>query len=169
VIARTSLLLLAMLVLVACGSAASSSETTVRVTVSSGNDNAPPTAPASYGTMRVAFREVVSSPGCFFFSGPGELGRDDRLGEHAELDAERLRFSPTIELTRVELPDGSVTWSRESIHEFGGPWRVREAITLLPSGAGWVGRYRYQELSPGATTPGTCTIDARVELWPGVP
>lgn len=137
----------------------------MRVTVSNTNVRTSPSDPA--GSVRVAFREVVSSPGCFFFSGPGELGRDDQLGERADLSGARLRFSPTIEFARTtELGDGTSVWGREAVHEYGGPWRSRETITLMRSGAGWVGRYRYQELSPGATTPGTCTIEARVELWP---
>jgi hypothetical protein len=55
---------------------------------------------------------------------------------------------------------------RDSPHEYSGTWRVRETITLVPSGAGFVGRYHYDEFDPSSSTPGTCHIDARIELWP---
>src|SRR5262245_34249121 len=72
---RPLVLLLATL---GCGAAP-----TPPAVVASGNVN--PTATAGASTVLVGWGVVRSSPGCFFFSGPGDLGRDDHLGALASL------------------------------------------------------------------------------------
>lgn len=129
------------------------------------NANARPVAAAT-GTMRVAFRDVVTqTPGCFFFSGPEDLGRDDHLGTAATFDGRELAFGPDIRFLS-QASGSDLVLLRESLHAFSGSWRVRESITLVPSGAGFVGRYRYDEIDPSTGAPSQCHIDARIELWP---
>lgn len=152
-----------------CASRTDTTTTTeVRVVASTGtenNANRPPAPDRPAGTMRVAFRDVVAPSGCFYFSGPLDHGRDDHLGEVAMFDGQVLRFPPALDF--IVQPGGTeLVLVRDSPHEYSGTWRVRETITLVPSGAGFVGRYHYDEFDPGSPSPGTCHIDARIELWP---
>lgn len=136
---------------------------------------APPTTPepavnhnrrAVAGEYRVAWRDVTSTEGCFFFSGPQDLGRDDHLGDAARQLGDVLVITPAYEFRLA----GPGTFVRQASHEYGGAWTSRETLTLAPAssamGEGLVGRYHYDEIGPGETAPGTCHIDARIELWP---
>lgn len=154
-------------VLLACGPVPT--ETTVtEITVRTSGDEPGTNANrrAVPGVYRAAWRDVTSTAGCFFFSGPTDLGRDDHLGDDARMSGGTLELGPA--LVFHEAAPG--TWVREAPHEYGGTWTSRETITLTPTsspaGDGFVGRYHYDEISPGTTAPGTCHIDARLELWP---
>jgi hypothetical protein len=157
-----------LVVLGACGSAPTETTTITEVTVRSTGGAAPANANrrAVPGVYRAAWRDVTSTDGCFFFSGPADLGRDDHLGTEARMSGGVLELGPA--LTFREVSPG--TWMREAPHEHGGTWTSRETITLTPTtsafGEGFVGHYHYDELAPGTTAPGTCHIDARLELWP---
>ncbi|MFK7991294.1 MAG: hypothetical protein AB8I08_35085 [Sandaracinaceae bacterium] len=106
-------------------------------------------------------------PGCFFFSGPGELGRDDPLGTSASLEwgARRvaLRFGAvTFEGRRA---GSTVTLARQSTHAFAGDWRVTERIhgdlaQVGPECRGLRLTYAYEECHVGDPCPGSCHIDA---------
>jgi hypothetical protein len=116
-------------------------------------------APAAYG---VSFTDVTEqTPTCFYFSGPGELGRDDRLGASAILDETSLTFASGPEFGL----NASGVFVRASSHDYDGIWTVHETITLTRSSENrFVGEYHYEEFEPGATTPGQCRIDARIVL-----
>lgn len=115
----------------------------------------------------VRWSEVqTETPGCFFFSGPGELGRDTQLGDGAAFAIGERR-------ARLDFGSGAVfegervgeriMLERSSTHDFDGKWTVRETLTLdLAPAGGWVGRYHYDEYPPGESSPGTCHIDASV-------
>lgn len=121
-------------------------------------------APAAYG---VSFTDVTEqTPTCFYFSGPGELGRDDRLGDSAILDETSLTFASGPEFGL----NASGVFVRASSHDYDGIWTVHETISLTRSSENrFVGEYHYEEFEPGATTPGQCRIDARIVLGaPGV-
>lgn len=112
-----------------------------------------------------------TTPGCFFFSGPGELGRDDHLGEAARLVASdrdvRLAFDTGPELAGGaplgrSTPDVTVL-GRASHHEFGGRWTVRESLTLTRvDEQTFRGTYHYDEIAPDSAVPGECHIDVAV-------
>jgi hypothetical protein len=117
----------------------------------------------------VRWTEVqTETPGCFFFSGPGELGRDTQLGEAAAFAIgerrARLDFGGGAVFEGERAGEG-ITLERSSTHDFDGKWTVRETIRLhLAPAGGWIGRYHYDEYSPGESSPSTCHIDANVLL-----
>ncbi len=136
---------------------------------SSGNDNPRPMAALRRAPVSVAWSDVHSSGSCFFFSGPGDLGRDDHLGASASLTLE----PPNAELVfegdlRFVGPvwGGTLAASRESPHEYGGTWTTRETLRLSASGDAWVGTYHYDELDPSTRAPSSCHIDAAVVVVP---
>lgn len=118
-----------------------------------------------YGLRWSDIATVTST--CFFFSGPGELGRNAQLGETATLAIgdHRARLDFGVDVVFEGPREGDrLTLSRTSSHDYdGGKWTVRETITvdLAPAG-GWTGRYHYDEYEPGASAPGSCHIDASV-------
>lgn len=151
---RTSrlLVLLSLLGATACAR----TEEPAATTVSSGGE----TAPTAY---RVTFREVTeSAPDCFYFSGPGDLGRDDHLGDSATYDGSSLRFAGDL----VFVQDSSGALVRVANHQYEGTWMTRETITLSPAGGGFAGTYHYDEFGDGGATPSACHLDAQVELAP---
>jgi len=142
--------------------------------VSGGNDNSgaeaasadePLPAALPYGVLWSDIATQTS--GCFFFSGPGELGRNTPLDETAGFAIGDTRASLDFGANVVfEGPRAAdrVTLSRTSSHDYSdGKWTVRETITLdLAPAGGWIGRYHYDEYEPGASDPGECHIDASV-------
>jgi hypothetical protein len=129
--------------------------------------------------VQVEWSSIVRTNGCWFFSGPPGIGRDDRLGtsahwrrtgETATLAFESNTFSGTA--TRLE---------RVSSHQSGGAWTVHEVIEgawqapsiarhettpCPPSDATFAGTYVYHECEERArpACPGTCTITANIVL-----
>ena len=129
-------------------------------------------APVEPGTqaVRVRWATPARTRTCFFFSGPGDLGRDDHLGARAQLtwrgsrvtlDFGGPRFTGTVR-------GDAVTLERRSTHEFGRPWQVTERIVGRLGDVTRGGRtcrglrahYRYEECPVGGDCPGDCTIDA---------
>lgn len=129
--------------------------------------------PAASGPVRVRWASITRTQSCWFFSGPGDLGRDDHLGESAQWsrtgDRVTLRlggaaFEGTIAGARVSL-------RRVSRHAEGAGWIVTETIegTLDTVGesacATLVGRYHYDECdSAGGACPGHCHIDSAITI-----
>ncbi len=123
------------------------------------------------GAARAGWGRADRTNGCFFFSGPHDLGRDDHLGAQAryEVTADRvvvhfgqLTFSGRLSGDRVQL-------RRVSNHEFGSTWRVTETIEarfVQERGCRILrGTYHYQECdTAGNQCPGGCTIDAPVRI-----
>lgn len=127
-------------------------------------------APSAAGGARVAWGEVEATPQCAFFSGPGALGHDERLGDAADVvpsDAGlALRFvgGPTFEGQRIGR---LVSFGRRSVHTRGGAqWVVEEAIGGLLEDEMLRGVYHYQECDLRAPDrcPGPCSIRADVEV-----
>jgi hypothetical protein len=116
----------------------------------------------------VTWGSTTSSTACFFFSGPGALGRDDMLGASATWTSGEARtmfdFGSGVRFfgtTPSEL-------TRRTCHDFGGVWHVTERFALVPSPSGWMGRYSYEECQVGVgPCPGRCRIDADVAIAPG--
>lgn len=135
------------------------------VVVDATSSDEPLPAALPYGVRWSDVATVTST--CFFFSGPGELGRNTSLGEQATFAVgdhrARLGFGADVVFDGPRAGD-RITLSRVSTHDYdGGKWTVRETITLeLAPAGGWAGRYHYDEYEPGAATPGTCHIDASV-------
>ncbi len=121
-------------------------------------------------SVRVAWDTAERTAGCFFFSGPADLGRDDHLGASARLTWNgedvtlafgALRFTGRADASGVHL-------SRRSDHQYGGRWVVTEHIdgrlergddgcTILRA------TYRYREGMEGSQ-PGHCTIRAALAV-----
>lgn len=109
-----------------------------------------------------------TSSGCFYFSGPHGLGRDDQLGPRAgyvragnlvSLSFDGRLFEGKLEGDRVEL-------ARRSQHDFGSVWTATETISGRVGGSDacvlFTGTYRYEECNGGGSDscPGPCTIAA---------
>ena len=124
--------------------------------------------------VRVAWGPAESTSGCFFFSGPGELGRDDHLGSAGRLSWTGDRMALSFGSLRFDGSgrDGAFTLTRRSEHSFGGGWRVTERIQLTRSEvrrggqrcATLRGRYTYQECQAGGACPGHCQITASLQV-----
>lgn len=124
--------------------------------------------------VHVTWGRPAATQGCFFFSGPFDLGRDDQLGSHAEMTrggAEvTLRFAMAIFEGRAA--GDRLSLHRRSRHSFSGTWIVDEYIegeltTVRRGGESCQGlraRYRYQEQQQGAESAGQCTISATLEV-----
>lgn len=120
--------------------------------------------------VRVAWSAPTATRSCFFFSGPGELGRDDHLGATAQLEhrgsAMTLRFG-ALAFTGAVRAD-AVALERVSQHQFGGAWTVTERITGTIADESRGGRtcrvirarYAYEECDGRTPCPGHCTIAA---------
>ncbi len=116
--------------------------------------------PAAYN---VTFSNITADlESCFYFSGPGTLGRDNQLGDSATYDGSSLRFAGDL----VFIQDSSGALVRVANHEYEGTWMTRETITLSPQADHFMGTYHYDEFGDGGTTPSQCHIDARIELAP---
>jgi hypothetical protein len=126
--------------------------------------------------VRLGWESTTSTGGCFFFAGPGDLGRDDsygtsgrlgRTGERAWLVIGGFRFEGTLASGRLAL-------SRRSDHDFSGTWRVDETIGgEVPTASGGVCppirmRYVYHECDTANPSgcPGRCTIESTIVVTP---
>ena len=113
--------------------------------------------------LTLTWADVVPTPGCFFFSGPLDLGRDTHLGSGAELVLEggvaRLAFDP--QTVFIQVSEG-VLVRRGSYPHGGSTWTTEETITGRYEGLRFTGSYRYQECDPAGAEPcpGRCTITA---------
>lgn len=178
VMARLILVVACLLPLGGCASSARSGTASPASPESNGNGSAGEERPLSFVTTAqletlaagmpygVRWSEIVSSPGCFFFSGPGALGRDQQLGESATFaigeGRASLDFGSGVVFAGPRTGD-RITLARRATHDFSGKWVTAETITLeLAPAGGWIGRYHYDEHAPSDPTPGTCHIDASV-------
>ncbi len=121
-------------------------------------------------TVNVRWAAPQSTAGCFFFSGPGSLGRNDSLGSTAALSWQGERMVLAFGRARFEGNErgGTVRLARRTTHAYSGNWRVTELIegSLASTRRGdstctvLNASYRYQECGPGGPCPGQCTIAA---------
>lgn len=126
--------------------------------------------PLADGTAEVRWGRANASNGCFFFSGPHQLGRDDQLGERARYqrrgDQVTARFGDAV-FSGVANGD-HVLLERRSAHDFGGSWNVTEVIEarfVLVGGCTILrGTYRYRECPAGQRCADSCTISAPVSF-----
>ena len=126
-----------------------------------------PTPPDEQGEgIEVAVTWAVSeaTPGCFFFSGPGRLGRNDSLGSRACVTPGPR---PVISFGSAVFHGSPRGIQRRSTHVHGGPWTVDEALSGGLSGDGrFEGAYQYTECQQGSPCPGHCRIRATVSFTP---
>ena len=130
----------------------------------------PPPVRSEPRPVVVAWSGIQRNPGCFYFSGPGALGRDDQLGEQArwsETDEGEvlLDFGERIQFRGVRVGP-RVFLSRRSAHDFGNKWRIDEQLEGEIIGDTFEARYAYQECDTSGTEgcPGRCIIEARVTV-----
>lgn len=114
--------------------------------------------------VAVEWTGVRATPGCFFFSGPGRLGRDDQLGTSACVEATgpvRVDFGSAV------FTGSTGRATRRSPHTFHGNWLALESLdgTFVADGS-FSGTYRYEECERGKACPGRCRIDASVRFTP---
>lgn len=129
-------------------------------------------SPDRVDAVAVEWGRSTSVSSCFYFSGPGDLGRDDHLGARAAFlrSGDRITLSFGGLLFEGRIRGDRVTLERISEHDFDGPWKVTETIdaTLGASEDCVVlrGTYRYAECdtSPGASCPGPCSISAPLSV-----
>lgn len=120
--------------------------------------------------VHVGWSGITRSPTCWFFSGPGDLGRDDHLGDTAEwsrnADRVTLRFGPVV--FGGTIAGDRVSLRRVSDHASGAGWRVTETIegTLAREGCPrLIARYHYDECETSVgPCPGQCHIDAAIVI-----
>jgi hypothetical protein len=131
--------------------------------------------------VAVTWTNVSSSSGCFFFSGPGKLGRDTQLGALARWEENGAQVALAFGAARF-VGDGRgapLRLQRSAVHDFNGAWRITETVV-----GKWVeppalaqtlsqarcpefeGTYAYQECNQGnaAECPGRCVINAKLTL-----
>ena len=132
-----------------------------------------PTAPAgSAVALRVKWRKTVLTRGCFYFSGPNRIGRDNKLGVRATLERRgfgSLRLSFGVALFEGTAHGGKVRLTRKSDHGYqGSVWRTREMIVGTLRGGVLSGAYSYEECNTGGhkRCPGHCRITARLRAAP---
>jgi hypothetical protein len=117
---------------------------------------------------RVVWDEPVHPEGCFFFSGPGALGRDTKLGARArwKRDGSNVRLDLGRDAVfRGTLTQGRLALSRRADYRFQTRWSVTETIEGAVVGAQIQGDYHYEECESGAEQcPGRCTIAAHVVI-----
>jgi len=144
-----------------------------------------PVTPTSGDAVRDAnagarFSEIVSTSGCWFFSGPAPLGRDLRYGDRARSVREGNQIALTLsERTfRGRVDDnGQVRLSRTTHVKDG--WITREQLTGSFDDTGALrADYGYQEceivLGKRTCTPGQgagnhCAISAKLVVTPDPP
>lgn len=122
------------------------------------------------GPVQVRWASIRRTDGCWFFSGPGELGRDDRLGTTAAWTRTGDQVSLRFGAVRFEgtIAGDRVTLRRVSEHASGRGWRVTETIEGTLTGGACptlTARYHYDECEIGsASCPGQCHLDAAITL-----
>jgi hypothetical protein len=131
--------------------------------------------------LRVSWTHVVKSASCFFFSGPGDIGRDTKLGNAARWESNGDTVALVFGPARFSGSAGRepLTLVRTQRYDFHGPWRTTETIVgqwASPSPLAQTlavgqcpefrGTYVYQEcnLQNSAECPGPCRISADVRL-----
>lgn len=132
-----------------------------------------PSVPSAVGVGVASWREIESTPGCWFFSGPGALGRDHRLGHRADVrqDGDHLVVSFGDAAFAGDIDAGGhVTLARDDDGRDGREsWRTHEEIGGTVVGDLFVGRYDYAECEvdgAGAcrASRGDCHISAAVTI-----
>ena len=124
----------------------------------------PPDDPAKGIEVAVTWTISDATSGCFFFSGPGRLGRDNALGSRACVTP---GARPVVSFGSAVFRGSASGLRRRSTHQHGGPWTVTEALDGGLSGDGrFDGEYRYSECQAGAVCPGRCRIQATVAFTP---
>ena len=119
---------------------------------------------------------VQPSGGCWFFSGPGQLGRDRQLGSAVVVERSADRLAVAFDGARFEGalgPDGTVVLLRESGGVDGvSAWRTRETLTGRFSNETLVADYGYRECQFDGqggcpeVSRGDCRIHAAVTVTP---
>ncbi len=118
----------------------------------------------------VTWTKVSATAGCWFFVGPEDIGRDQRLGVDACVSrrGDDLTISVSGVPFRGKLMSSPVALSRRSTHEHGGSWTVEQHLSLVPARSGAAtlsGTYRYTECEPNERTcTGTCQIRADITI-----
>ena len=128
--------------------------------------------PNHVDAVAVDWGRSTSIGSCFYFSGPGDLGRDDDLGARAAYlrSANRIALSFEGLLFEGELSGDQVVLERVSEHDYDGTWKVTETITAtLGKTDDCVvlrGTYGYAECDTNrpVNCPGPCTISAPIEV-----
>jgi hypothetical protein len=131
--------------------------------------------------VQVEWSSIRRTPGCWYFSGPSDVGRDDRLGPEAHW--RKNGETATLSFGALAFSGSPVRLERTSAHDSGGRWTVTEVIegqwqaaTIArhettpcpPSDATFTGTYRYNECEERAraSCPGPCTITANIAIRP---
>jgi len=80
--------------------------------------------------VRVAWGEASWTRSCFFFSGPGELGRDDQYGSSARWTRQgnRVRLAFGSAVFEGQVSGDRVRLTRRSEHSYGSTWTATEVI-----------------------------------------
>lgn len=124
----------------------------------------PPDEPTAGIEVAVKWTVSEATPGCFFFSGPGTLGRNDALGTRACVTPGP---HPRVAFGSAVFKGSSSGIRRRSTHEYGGPWTAEEELSGALSGDGrFEGSYTYAECQQGQPCPGRCRIRATVSFTP---
>lgn len=124
----------------------------------------PPDDPTQAIEVAVSWTVSEATPGCFFFSGPGRLGRSSTLGNRACVTPSP---HPIIAFGAAVFKGSARGIRRRSHHQHGGAWTVDEELSGGLSGDGrFEGEYRYTECQKGAACPGVCRIRATVSFTP---
>ena len=122
-------------------------------------------------TVQAFWGTPTTTPGCFFFSGPMEIGRDDQLGASATWTEQNgrvsLMFGPEI-VFRGRRVGQQVILSRQSLHEYDSQWKVSEKLEGTVAGRVLEARYTYRECDKAhpKDCPGRCRVRAGVSLEP---
>lgn len=164
----------AILVLSGCGPAHGAALTTTPSVAAPPEPEPGEFATATGIGATATWTAIRATPGCFFFAGPGELGRDDPYGDGAEIVVREgflaIGFS---EATFFEGPEreGSFLLRRTATYDHGGAWRVKESLEGVIVDGAYAAIYRYEECDlargdDGEGCPGPCTIEAAVRIVP---
>lgn len=120
--------------------------------------------------VTVQWLGVQSTPGCFFFSGPGSLGQRTRLGQSAVWQATggaaTLNFGGDGGFAGT-LAGDVVQLQRQGAYQYQGTWGTLETLTGQFGPGGFVGEYDYRECEEGQCIAGhfgRCTIHAQVRV-----
>lgn len=114
----------------------------------------------------VAWSQVESTAGCFFFSGPD--GTDNRLDGTATIDRDGTHVTMRIGSALFEgtYREGTLDLMRISSHSFDGPWLALERMHGVYARGTMTARYRYNECELAGECPGRCTLTGTITLTP---
>lgn len=113
----------------------------------------------------VDWSDIQTTDGCFFFSGPLDIGRDDHLGSTAIVRTGHQR-EVSFGDNRFVGPATGDAVLRSSVHSFNGEWEVRERLQGSWTGRSFAGTYRYEEQPESDAHAGRCVITANVRIRP---